>query len=194
MNAVDRYLKLYAEANCRYALPGLFDSKAPRLAIRALDYCLDCPVTRLCREVVLAPYEGERAYFDGVAGGRVWSKGRDITESALARADEESQREADQAAGRIVPAATRAYRPIRWREVERTIRGRPHEPLTSAEKVAVCLVAWDYGLTSAEAARLLGITPKTVRQYRSDARLNDDDKRHAAFLAVQMAADTGEAA
>lgn len=188
MNDADMLIALNSSGNCRLANPTLFDSKMPKLAIRALDYCLDCPVTKICRDFVLAPYQGERAYFDGVAGGRVWSKGRDITASVLARADEISQKEADLIAGNSAPPARRPYKPLRWLSIEYAVLARPHSVLTSAEKIAACLVAWDIGLSSDEAATRFGMRPKTVRQYRSDAagRLNAEDIRQAHALAERL--------
>jgi hypothetical protein len=191
MNHVDKLATLYARANCRLANPSLFDSKSPELAVRALDYCLDCSVTALCREIVLAPYEDGRTYYDGVAGGRVWSMGRDVTRSALERADEVAQKDADEVAGIIPTKSVRPYKPLRWMSVEYAVRGLPHSLLTSAEKVAACLVAWDMGLTSQETAHRLGMTPKTVRQYRCDApaRLSAHDLRSVCLLTERMDAE-----
>lgn len=61
-------------ASCLGANPRLFDQTDPIRATLALSYCRACPITALCLEVV----RPDKSHYDGVAGGSVWSNGREV--------------------------------------------------------------------------------------------------------------------
>jgi hypothetical protein len=65
---------LTEKAACKDADPSLFDAVGGVLARYALQYCRNCPVQRECEEFV----RPKKSWFDGVAGGKVWSNGRRI--------------------------------------------------------------------------------------------------------------------
>jgi WhiB family redox-sensing transcriptional regulator len=65
---------LTEKAACREADPSLFDSVGGVLARYALQYCRKCPVVKECEEFV----RPKKSFFDGVAGGKVWSNGRRV--------------------------------------------------------------------------------------------------------------------
>jgi hypothetical protein len=65
--------RLYDLAACIGVDPSMFDEQTySPTAIIALRYCAGCPVRSECIEVVKP---GE-SYYDGVAGGFVWARGR----------------------------------------------------------------------------------------------------------------------
>ena len=63
-----------AEAACVNANPRLFDATDPIRATFGLRFCRGCPVKALCLSVV----RPERSHYDGIAGGIVWSNGREV--------------------------------------------------------------------------------------------------------------------
>lgn len=62
---------LTENAACKSADPSLFDAMGGMLALHALYYCRQCTVRRECEEFV----RPRKSFFDGVAGGKVWSNG-----------------------------------------------------------------------------------------------------------------------
>ena len=68
---------LVEHAACRGADPSRFDHTAWSVAAEwtILDYCSVCPVTRLCERTVIGD---SPSWFDGIAGGKVWSNGRPL--------------------------------------------------------------------------------------------------------------------
>src|SRR5215472_17144595 len=69
-------LELLNRAACVDADPNLMVSPNLIDLITARQYCLSCPVWKLCYDVV----QPDALFFDGTASGRSWHDGRDISD------------------------------------------------------------------------------------------------------------------
>lgn len=161
MNDIDKADKLYSEAACRGQNPKIFEATRGNAVLKALEFCRVCPVVQLCEDVVLAPYQGEKALFSGVAGGKVWIRGNDRT------------------------IAERDRAVMDWRRIERAVKGDDVR-LFPQEKAVACLVATAMGMTSPEIGARLKMNPAAVRRYRTSSKISEDDYARAIKIGTRL--------
>lgn len=183
----------FDDAACKDANPKLFDATSQREGVtQALDHCLRCPVADECRSYVMAPYDGVRPYFSGVAGGRVWIEGKDKTRHVLLSVDDEH------AARQGLPRAGQRKRgqqtAIDWTVVRAAVVGRASRELHPTEKIAACVALGAAGWKSPQIAALIGLHHVVVRRYWQSEKISADDRAKAVEIGNDLASSMQEAA
>jgi hypothetical protein len=76
-------VELSRRGQCREDNPETYDAVDPAsdAARHAIVVCHECPVRELCELVLLHREDGARSGYTGVAAGRVWLNGREVTTS-----------------------------------------------------------------------------------------------------------------
>lgn len=153
--------ELYANAACKENPEGseIFYSSRRKETDIALSYCEKCPVVALCERVVLEPIYDTPPAFTGVAGGKVFLKGRERK-------------------------ATSHLFNINWERVRRSLRSKGNT-LSPRERRAACVVGWAAGLSIEEIAFRLDMSVTRVKRcalYRADNKLTDDENARALRL------------
>lgn len=159
--------RLFDEAECRGVDPRVFDQHRGNPALVALDHCLGCPVVDLCNEWV----KPEESSFTGVAAGRVWSEGFDVTAMTLEEVDR-------QASGESHASLSDVHSAVDWRKVRDMARGIPdaHKGSTVLDRLAAIEAMVAGGLDSTTIGERVKMSASMVRKARqkADARLGPD--------------------
>ena len=159
--------RLFDEAECREIDPRIFDQSRGNIALVALDHCLGCSVVDLCNEWV----KPEEASFTGVAAGRVWSEGFDVTAMTLEEVDR-------QASGESHASLSDVHSVVDWRKVRDMTRGIPDAARgsTALDRIAAIEAMVAGGLDSATIGERVKMSANFVRKARqkADERLGPD--------------------